>query len=108
MKDPAAVEIVNADGVSPFVLTCEHASRYTPESYGNLGLGEHDLQRHIAWDIGAANVARRLSALIDAPLFLSGCSRLPLQGFLWWRAANMKFLLMKTVRGFPMPSLLVP
>lgn len=76
MKDPAAVEIVNADGVSPFVLTCEHASRYTPESYGNLGLGEHDLQRHIAWDIGAANVARRLSTLIAAALFLSGYSRL--------------------------------
>jgi predicted N-formylglutamate amidohydrolase len=32
--------------------------------------------RHIAWDIGAADVARRLSSLIDAPLFLSGYSRL--------------------------------
>lgn len=76
MADPPAVEIVNADGASPFVLTCEHASSYIPQSYVNLGLPEHDLQRHIAWDIGAANVARRLSALIDAPLFLSGYSRL--------------------------------
>ena len=35
-----------------------------------------DLQRHIAWDIGAAEVTRLLSALLDAPAFLGGYSRL--------------------------------
>ena len=73
---PAAVECVNPAGQSDYVLTCEHASNFIPDCYGNLGLSDADLQRHIAWDIGAANVARRLSALIDAPLFLSGYSRL--------------------------------
>lgn len=75
-SDPAAVDIVNPEGRSPYVLLCEHASNYIPESYGKLGLGDGDLQRHIAWDIGAAMVARRLSGLLDAPLVLSGYSRL--------------------------------
>lgn len=77
MQDlPPAVEVVNADGASSFVLTCEHASNFIPQSYNALGLPQHELTRHIAWDIGAADVARRLSELIDAPLFLSGYSRL--------------------------------
>lgn len=37
---------------------------------------ETDLQRHIAWDIGARDVARALSALLDAPLFMQRYSRL--------------------------------
>jgi len=70
------VEIVNAGGSSPVVLICEHASRFIPERYGGLGLSEPDLSRHIAWDIGAAPLARALSARLDAPLFLHGLSRL--------------------------------
>lgn len=73
---PEAVEILNAAGCSPFVLTCEHASRHIPSEYQGLGLTEAEISRHIAWDIGAAEVTRRLSALLDAPAFLSGYSRL--------------------------------
>ena len=73
---PPAVEIVNENGTSPYVLTCEHASSFIPDAYGSLGLAPEHLQRHIAWDIGAAEVARLLSALLDAPLFLGGYSRL--------------------------------
>ncbi len=73
---PPAVEVVNPQGGSDFVLLCEHASNYIPPDYGGLGLGEADLARHIAWDIGAAAVARRLANSIDAPLLLSGYSRL--------------------------------
>jgi predicted N-formylglutamate amidohydrolase len=75
-NDPPAVEIVNLDGTSPVVLVCEHASRYLPARYRGLGLSEPDLSRHIAWDIGAARLARALAARIDAPLFLHGYSRL--------------------------------
>jgi len=39
-------------------------------------LNEHDLSTHVAWDIGAAGVATRLSTLLDAPLVLQGYSRL--------------------------------
>jgi predicted N-formylglutamate amidohydrolase len=58
------------------VLICEHASNLLPRTLGTLGLPESALQRHIAWDIGAAEVARRLSRLIDAPLVLQRYSRL--------------------------------
>ena len=73
---PPAVEIVNPHGRSDCVLTCEHASNFIPAEYRRLGLSEPELARHIAWDIGAAMVARQLSLLIDAPLFLAGYSRL--------------------------------
>ena len=76
MTTPPAVTAVNEDGPSPYLLLCEHASRFIPDAYGGLGLGEDDLVRHIAWDIGAAALARRLSSLLGAPLFLSGYSRL--------------------------------
>ncbi len=73
---PPAVEILNEPGRSDVVLLCEHASNHMPAEYRRLGLEARHLDRHIAWDIGAANVARRLSALLDAPAFLSGYSRL--------------------------------
>ena len=43
---------------------------------GTLGLSEAERTEHIGWDIGAAAVARRLSALLDAPAVLAGYSRL--------------------------------
>lgn len=73
---PPAVEVLNEGGRSDIVLLCEHASNHMPAEYGQLGLDTSHLQRHIAWDIGAAEVTRLLSALLDAPAFLSGYSRL--------------------------------
>ena len=67
---------VNAEGRSPFVLICEHASRQVPRRLGKLGLPDAELERHIAWDIGAEPVARLLSRLMDAPLALQRYSRL--------------------------------
>ena len=58
------------------MLIAEHASNRLPTSLGTLGLEASDLERHIAWDIGAEQVARRLSQLIDAPLLLQRYSRL--------------------------------
>ncbi len=74
--NPPAVTVVNEGGRSPVLLICEHASAFIPESDARLGLTPADLRRHIAWDIGAADLARRLSVLLDAPLFLAGYSRL--------------------------------
>lgn len=73
---PAAVEILNRDGKSPFLLICEHASNHVPAEYAQLGLDEKELSRHIAWDIGAADVTRALSNRLDAAAFLGGYSRL--------------------------------
>ena len=74
--DPAPVEVVRPAGTSPFFLTCEHAGRTFPARLGTLGLTDLDLDRHIAWDIGAAGVARELSARLDATLVLQRYSRL--------------------------------
>lgn len=73
---PAPVEALNEQGGSDIVLLCEHASNHMPAEYDRLGLDAHHLQRHIAWDIGAAAVTRALSARLDAPAFLATCSRL--------------------------------
>ncbi|CAN5472666.1 N-formylglutamate amidohydrolase [soil metagenome] len=67
---------VNGEGTSPFVLVCEHAGRQIPKSLGTLALTPRELESHIAWDIGAEGVARRLADLLDAPLFLQRYSRL--------------------------------
>ncbi|MEZ5888016.1 MAG: N-formylglutamate amidohydrolase [Paracoccaceae bacterium] len=72
----AAFDVVNPAGRAPYVLLCEHASNWIPPEYAGLGLGPADLSRHIAWDIGAASVARTLSARLDAPLVMGGASRL--------------------------------
>ena len=69
-------EYLNASGKAPVLLTCDHASRALPKSYGSLGLDETELRRHIGWDIGAADVTHRLAAALDAPAVLSGFSRL--------------------------------
>src|SRR5690606_24040260 len=73
---PASVEALNESGDSPFVLVCEHASNYIPAEYHKLGLEERQLLRHIAWDIGAANLTRALSKRLDAAAFLGRYSRL--------------------------------
>lgn len=74
--EPPPFSLVNATGRSPYLLLCDHASNRIPRRLGSLGLVADDLDRHIAWDIGAATVARRLSVALDAPLFLAGYSRL--------------------------------
>lgn len=74
--EPPAFEVVNAHGRSNAVLVCDHASNRVPRRLGNLGLEPEQLADHISWDPGAAEVARRLSILLDAPLVLSGYSRL--------------------------------
>lgn len=75
-RDPGPVERVNDEGGSAVVLSCEHAGRVVPERIGCLGVSSADMERHIAWDIGAEAVSRRLSALLDAPLVLQRYSRL--------------------------------
>lgn len=69
-------EIVNPQGKSPVLLVCEHASRYIPEELAQLGLDDAAAAEHIAWDIGALDLARELSARLDATLLVANYSRL--------------------------------
>jgi predicted N-formylglutamate amidohydrolase len=63
-------------GRSNFVIVVDHASARIPRGLDNLGVSASELQRHIAWDIGALAVAERVSAALDAPLVAQNYSRL--------------------------------
>ena len=71
-----AFEVVNPSGRRQAVITCDHASPAIPPELADLGLGPAELARHIAWDVGAAEVARGLAALLDVAAVLCGTSRL--------------------------------
>jgi predicted N-formylglutamate amidohydrolase len=58
------------------LLICDHASNASPASYGALGLPRETLERHIAYDIGAAELTRLLAGFLEAPAVLSTYSRL--------------------------------
>jgi predicted N-formylglutamate amidohydrolase len=63
-------------GQSNFVIVVDHAGRLIPRRLKDLGLAVSELQRHIAWDIGALGVARRVSEALDAPMLAQNYSRL--------------------------------
>ena len=63
-------------GASNFVIVVDHASARIPRRLANLGVSAAELQRHIAWDIGALAVAEHVSAALDAPLVAQNYSRL--------------------------------
>ena len=73
---PGPFEIVNPQGRARALIVCDHASRRIPSAFTGLGLGPEQLDLHIAWDIGAREVACGLSKRLDAPAVLAGYSRL--------------------------------
>ena len=74
--EPPAVFEYGLQGASPFVLVVDHASARIPVALKNLGVPEEELKRHIAWDIGALEVAKRVSAALGAALIAQNYSRL--------------------------------
>ena len=71
-----ALEAIAGALDSRALIICDHASNAIPRAYGTLGLKRETLERHIAYDIGAAEVTRALAALLGAPAVLSTYSRL--------------------------------
>jgi len=63
-------------GETPFVIACDHAGRRIPAALGTLGLPDAELDRHIAWDIGAAPLSEHLAEAFGAPLVMQTYSRL--------------------------------
>ena len=74
--EPRPFEVAGRGARSPFVLGCDHAGRRIPRALGSLGLEAKELVRHIAWDIGAGGVARRLADELDAVVVCQRYSRL--------------------------------
>lgn len=74
--DPAPFVVLGEQGAAPALVVCDHASRAFPKSLDRLGLPELPTWQHIAWDIGAGELARGLAHALDAPAVLAGYSRL--------------------------------
>lgn len=74
--DPPVFVVERASGSSVCLLTCDHAGRAIPRKLERLGLSEHELTTHVAWDLGVAELGRRLSARLDACLITHNYSRL--------------------------------
>jgi predicted N-formylglutamate amidohydrolase len=74
-EPPPFIEL-GRHGRSNFVIVVDHAGRRIPRALGDLGLPPDQLDRHIAWDIGALGVARRMAEALDAPLIAQTYSRL--------------------------------
>jgi predicted N-formylglutamate amidohydrolase len=68
--------LIEGDAGTGLLILCDHAENTIPETYGTLGLRPEDLHRHIAYDLGAAEVAQRLAETLGAPAVLSRFSRL--------------------------------
>lgn len=73
-----AFHIEGQDRKGRWLVTCDHASNHVPDwvSGGDLGLPQSDMERHIAYDIGAAGVASGLAAALESPAVFSRFSRL--------------------------------
>ncbi len=74
--EPPALLEFQPEGGSDFIIVVDHAGARIPRRLANLGLPDSELQRHIAWDIGALSVARRVAQALDAPLLAQNYSRL--------------------------------
>ncbi len=66
----------NDAGRAPLLLVCEHASNFIPAELDNLQLSDEVLHSHVALDLGAFDLAKKISDLLDAPLITSAISRL--------------------------------
>jgi predicted N-formylglutamate amidohydrolase len=86
-----------------WLITCDHAANTVPPfvNGGDLGVAAQDMARHIAYDVGAAGVSRRLGALLDAPVILSNFSRLVIDPN---RGEDDPTLLMKLYDGTIIPG----
>lgn len=71
-------EIEGADRPGRWLVSCDHAANHVPDWVhgGDLGLPADDMNRHIAYDIGAAGVTRQLATLLNSPSILCNFSRL--------------------------------
>ena len=97
----APVERIDGSPAAGVAILCDHASNALPSEYGDLGLPHGAFERHIAYDIGAAWVARGLAARLKAPAILSTFSRLLIDPN---RGADDPTLVMRISDGAQVPG----
>ena len=75
-KDPPPFQVINRNGTTDLLLVCDHAGQKIPQALLGLGLKKETFNLHVAYDVGASQVACNLSDFLDAPLVLANYSRL--------------------------------
>ena len=95
--------ILGEDRPSRWLITCDHATNRVPDwiGGGDLGLPPEDMARHIAYDVGAAGLTRKLAQRMDAPAILSDFSRLVIDPN---RGEDDPTLLMRIYDGTVIPA----
>jgi predicted N-formylglutamate amidohydrolase len=76
MCEAGAYATLSGTAASGVLVVCDHASNALPAEYGSLGLPAAELNRHIAWDIGASAVAHDVAHALGAPAVFTRYSRL--------------------------------
>lgn len=96
-------EIDGAARSGRYLVTCDHAANTVPDfvNGGTLGLAAQDMARHIAYDVGAAGVARALAQALDGPAILTNFSRLVIDPN---RGEDDPTLVMKLYDGTVIPA----
>lgn len=74
--ETAAFRVLPGRADACLIILCDHASNALPGAYGTLGLPPAQLERHIAYDIGAAAIVEFMARKLDVPAVLSRFSRL--------------------------------
>ena len=78
MSKHDAYEALNTGTQSNVLILCDHACNRVPSAVngGSLGISEADMNRHIAYDIGARETALLIAKALAAPMLASRFSRL--------------------------------
>jgi predicted N-formylglutamate amidohydrolase len=74
--DEQPFRLIDGDAGKGLILLCDHAENDIPDPYDSLGLGQGELDRHIAYDIGAAAVTETMARLLGVPALVTRYSRL--------------------------------
>ena len=95
--------IYGEDRPGRWIITVDHARNTVPLeiNQGDLGLAPADMERHIAYDIGALGVSLRLGELMNSPVIASNFSRLVIDPN---RGANDPTLIMRLYDGTLIPA----
>ena len=95
--------VVGLDRPRSITCICDHASNIIPKFWGpnGLGISKSEMNRHIAFDLGAKDLTLKLSEFLEGPAVLSNFSRLVIDPN---RGINDPTLIMKLYDGTIIPK----
>ena len=74
----APFKLIGLNRPNNIICICDHASNLVPDFWSKNGLGikKSEMGRHIAFDLGAKRLTKKLSRLLNGPAIFSNFSRL--------------------------------